>query len=132
MKILALLIMLTTPGAIIAQEICLTSFTVHMVSVASHTATLVDSSSLRMQGRKWVELQNTGTDVIRCSNTTAVSHSVGRILTVSGGTYEPPVTEGFYSVNVATYASRTFKALGVYCTAASTNTVGSIALSQCK
>lgn len=132
---LALLIILMAPALLPAQELCTSSLTVNTVSIASHTATLVDSASIRLSDRKWVEAQNASTDVIRCAQSSFTSHSVGRILTVSGGTWEPPITDGYYTVSMSTYSphvSRTFVPVGIYCINAGTNTVGSVVLSQCK
>lgn len=132
MKIAIFLIILMAPGSVMAQELCSSSFTVNTVTVASHTATLVDSAARRMPGRKWIEVQSASTDVIKCAQDSAVTHSVGRILTVSGGTWEPPISDGEYVVDMATSPHYTFHALGVYCINAGTNTVGSVVLSQCK
>ena len=136
MKLIVLLLFVLAPAAVMAQsEVCSSSFTVNTVAVASHTATEIDSDSVVMADRKWVELQNTSTDTIRCMQSSAVTHQTGRLLTASGGAWALNLKDLGSTVVISTFAPayvNTMAAMGFYCVNAGTNTVGSVALSQCK
>jgi len=136
MKTIILLALLLAPAAVMAQsEVCGSSFTVNTVAVASHTATEIDSDSVVMTDRKWVELQNVSTDTVRCMQSSAVKHQTGRLLTASGGTWALNLKDMGSTVVISTFAPawvNTMASMGFYCINAGTNTVGAIALSQCK
>lgn len=136
MNKLLLLIMFAASGPVMAQELCLSSFTVNTVTISSSVATLVDSAAIRLEGRKWMEVQDLSTDTVHCAQSAAMATtSTGRLLAASGGAWEVPVTDGFYTVTESTYPphiSRTFVALGLYCIGSGTNITSTVALSQCK
>ena len=133
---LALLIILMAPALLPAQELCTSAWTVQSVSVASHTATQIDSAARVLPGRKWVEVQrDSSTDTIRCSYDTSVSHTVGRMITTTE--WAPPLGDGDdYVVVMSTFSphiySRTQQRVSLYCINAGTNTLGKVTLSQCK
>jgi len=127
--------MFAASGPVMAQELCTSSFTVNTVTVASHTATLVDSASVKLKGRKWLEVQDISTDVVHCMQSSAVTTAAGRLLAASGGAWEIPLADGNYEITISTYSphvTRTFVALGIYCIGSGTNITSKVALSQCK
>jgi len=136
MKTILLAVFLLAPAAAMAQsEICGSSFTVNMVTISSYAATQVDATAVRLPDRKWVELQNTSTDTIRCMQSSVVTHQTGRLLTASGGAWALNLKDLGSTVVISTFAPayvNTMAAMGFYCVNAGTNTVGSVALSQCK
>ena len=138
MKIALLLAVLLAPGAVMAQsEVCNSSWTVHTVTIASHTATLVDSASLVLPERKWVEVQNVSTDTVRCAHIAAnATTSTGRMLTANGGAWDLNFGSGSYVETrntTAPYVSLTFtQNLRLYCITTATNITGKVALSQCR
>lgn len=138
MKTIILLLMLLAPGAVMAQsEVCDSSFTVNTVTISSFSATLVDSASIVMAERKWVEIQNVSTDTVRCAHDAAfATTTTGRLLAASGGAWERSMGSGNYTVTMSTYSpfgSRSWsQGMKTYCITTGTNITGKVALSQCK
>ena len=139
MKYAILLIMLLAPGSVMAQsEVCNSSWTVHTVTISSSVATLVDSASLVMPERKWVEVQNISTDTVHCANVAAKATTTeGRILAANGGAWDLNFGSGNYIVTMSTYApyasARTWtQNMRLYCITTATNVTGKVTLSQCR
>ena len=138
MKSFILLLMLLAPCAVQAQsEVCDSSFTVNTVTISSYSATLVDSASIVMAERKWVEIQNVSTDTVRCAHDAAfATTTTGRILAASGGAWERSMGSGNYTVTMSTYSpfgSRSWsQGMKTYCITTGTNITGKVVLSQCK
>ena len=136
MKKLILLALIIFPSAVMAQvEVCNSSFTVNTVSVSSYSATLVDSSAIKMMERKWIEVQNISTDVVHCMQSSGVTTSTGRLIAASGGAWSLNLSDRGYSVSFSTYtpfATTTDYAMGIYCIGSGANIPSSVALSQCK
>jgi hypothetical protein len=138
MKYAILLAVLLAPGAVMAQsEVCSSSLTVNTVTIASHTATLVDSAALTLPNRKWAEVQNVSTDTVRCASAPeSATTTTGRLITANGGAWELPVAGGAYVDTLATtspFVSRSYvQSIKLYCITTATNVTGKVVLSQCK
>lgn len=136
MRYLILAVLLLAPGLITARaEICNSSITVNTVTVASHTATLIEGTSVVMPGRKWVEYQNKSTDTIHCSQLSSVTSDTGRLITANGGTWELSMSDVGYDISVSTYApyqSATTNSLKMYCRGGGTNITSKLTITQCK
>ena len=138
MKTILLLGLLLAPCAAMAQsEVCSSSFTVNTVTISSFSATLVDSASLAMPERKWVEVQNVSTDTVRCAHAASfATTSTGRMLAASGGAWEMDAGSGNYVETRNTtspYVTMSFvQSIKLYCITTATNITGKVVLSQCK
>ena len=138
MKSFILLLILLAPGAVMAQsEVCDSSFTVNTVTISSYSATLVDSASIVMAERKWVEIQNVSTDTVRCAHAAPfATTTTGRLLAASGGAWEKNMGSGNYTVTMSTFSpfgSRSWtQGMKTYCITTGSNITGKVVLSQCK
>ena len=138
MKTILLLGLLLAPCAVMAQsEVCNSTFTVQTVTVSSFSATLVDSASIVMPERTWIEVQNVSTDTVRCGANSALTTTTGRLLAASGGAWALGIGSGDYSVTLSTFSpyvsARTFtQRLKVYCIGNGTNISSKVVLTQCK
>ena len=138
MKYAILLAVLLASGSVMAQsEVCSSSLTVNTVTIASHTATLVDSAALTLPDRKWVEVQNVSTDTVRCASAPeSATTAIGRLITANGGTWALNAVGGAYVVVPATtspFVSRSYvQSIKFYCITTATNVTGKVVLSQCR
>jgi len=139
MRTIILLLLTLAPGLLMAQsEVCDSSFTVTTVSVSSFSATLVDSSTLVMPERKWVEVQNISSNTVFCAGEAIHATTTdGRLLAASGGAWALNADSGSYSITFSTYSpyisARTFtQNIRFYCITTATNVTGKVTLSQCK
>jgi len=139
MRTIILLLLTLVPGLLLAQsEVCNSSFTVHTVTISSYSATLVDSSTLVMPERKWVEVQDISTNTVHCANEAAyATTTTGRLLAADGGTWAVNAGAGNYVVTMSTFSpyvsAMTFtQSIKFYCITTATNVTGKVVLSQCK
>ena len=136
MKKILFLLLCLAPGAAMAQsEVCNSSWTVNVVTVASHTATQVDASAIKMTDRKMFEVQNISTDTVHCTHASGVTAGNGRLLTASGGTWSMNIKDVGSLVTISTttpYYLNTTTTLTLYCIGSGTDVTSDVALTQCK
>lgn len=136
MKTILLLGLLLAPCALRAESgVCASSATMNVVSVASFTATNVDSSAVVLLGRKYVEVINTSTVTVTCGFKTGVTNGAGKLLAASGGSWTLNLADQGSQVvitNSDPFRVETRAAMGLWCIGAGTNITSSVALVQCQ
>lgn len=119
-------------AAMAQSEVCTSSYTIATVTVASHTATNVDS--VQMSERKFVQVQNVSTDTVRCAGAD-ISTSTGLLLAASGGSWSLNLADSGYSVVKTTYTPyyvNTVAPMKLYCIGAGANITSKVVVVQCK
>lgn len=134
MKTILLLGLLLAPVAAMAQsEVCASSATMNVVSVASHTSTNVDSSAIKMGGRKYAEVINASTVTVTCGFSSGLTLGEGKLLSASGGSWSLNLADTGYTIVTSTDArTETRYSMGFWCRGAGENIVSKVALVQCK
>ena len=136
MRTILFLLLCLAPGAVMAQsEVCNSSWTVNVVTVASHTATQVDASAIKMTDRKMFEVQNISTDTVHCTHASGVTAGNGRLLTASGGSWSMNIKDVGSLVVISTatpYYLNTNTTFSLYCIGSGTNITSKVVLTQCK